>query len=403
MNRILYSIMLLLLALFAGCTHIVVGTNARDYGETIHTRYKYRLVCDQKYQYTEISRANYVPKYQPYVFDDDGIPIKVEFRDMKDVTSGEWSMVFPLFSYFILPGITTKHFHQRCILSVVGNNIGFVDLCAFERDAWALPILSPLVLALASCGDSPCYSGGGVFTASSGSIGYEHYDGIHVKSMAYGIASRLKAAEDSGMINEPFAARTRSAQSLSDAAAARAKIQNDNMARRGILINVSSESLFEIVRCDNEKGKDFAYTFTLRKRGGGAATLADYGVMRSGFRSAIRTHYISSHPDSNPRTIVIDFTEYALKGGAVRGRVAVLTVVPESLTYNAANRRGVIKVRIGEGQLEDARRWIRRNLASLVHMKNLFATGDLVPKEGRFFSEDEAMHDGVLEVSFKTE
>ena len=131
--------------------------------------------------------------------------------------------------------------------------------------------------------------------------------------------------------------------------------------------------------------------------------LSDYGIIREGFRSAIRAHYASAHPNVNPRTLVIDFIEYALKGDVVCGRVAVLTISPEQITYDSASRKGVIMVRVGDGQFEDARRWIRRNLAALAARSNIALVGDAVPSGSRFYSENEEMSDGLLKISFKTE
>ncbi len=92
-----------------------------------------------------------------------------------------------------------------------------------------------------------------------------------------------------------------------------------------------------------------------------------------------------------------------MKEDTVFGRVAVLTILPESITYDSARRRGVISVRIGEGQFNDARRWIRRNLSALASRSNIVADGDTVPQGGLFYSENEEMCDGVLKVLFKTE
>ena len=278
----------------------------------------------------------------------------------------------------------------------------------------ALGFLPPIPVLKMSLSGSPCFQSGNAFGSNSfGSYSdfirdcydpqcYDYCD----MAMAYGIASRLKEAEDAGRINENFAVNARSAQSLADAVSTRAQIRAEDMKRRGeyvIMPEAGNESPFEIVRCDSEQGRDFAYLFTLRRRGGGAMKLSDYGIIREGFRSAIRAHYASAHPNVNPRTLVIDFTEYTLKGDVVSGRVAVLSISSESITYDSASRKGIVRVRIGEGQFEDARRWIRRNLATLSNGSNVDFSGDAVPQGTRFYSESEEMTDGVLSVSFKTE
>ena len=406
-------------ALVSGCAHtrVTAASNTRDYGDAIRTRFRYRLFCDDKdkdafgrpYAYRiEMYRHCY-----PDVFDDEGIPIRLSLKDTLKKEGHDDIAVTGLISLFtlgIIPSVSKEHSHRICEFSSVGRRIGSVEVCAHRDVAMPIPPFVPSpITPLVFLGDGEtCMSSNkkfvdhtySVFTMSS------EYCGLDDMAMAYGIASRLKELEDSGMIGERFATVARSSQSLSDATATRAKIQADAMARHGMASEVAGtdgSSPFEIVRCDNERGKDFAYVFALRRRGGGAATLSDYGVMRTAFRSSIRAHYASLHPDLNPRTLVIDFTEYALKGGVINGRVAVLTISPESLTYDSASRRGVVRVRIGEGQFEDARRWIRRNLVSLVNRRGIASGGDALPKGARFYSEREEMRGGVLEVSFKTE
>jgi len=300
-----------------------------------------------------------------------------------------------------------SHLHRVCNISSAGQYEASVEVCARKGSSFAL---SPLPVLLFSWDHTSCFSSAKAFKVHSYNwFGYNFrmpYQGVDEMAMAYGIAARLKEAEDSGKIDERFASVTMSAQALSDVAITQAKVQADRMIRHGTFalpVETGAVQPFEIVRCDNDKKKDFAYEFTLRKRGGGAVSLSDYGVMRTAFRSAIRSHYVSLHPKVNPRTLVIDFTEYALKEDTVFGRVAVLTILPESITYDSARRRGVISVRIGEGQFNDARRWIRRNLSALASRSNIVADGDTVPQGGLFYSENEEMCDGVLKVLFKTE
>lgn len=403
MLKFLFLSCLTSIALVAGCRHgrVVAASNARDNGDVICTRFHYKLIGSGEYKYMN----DQFQKCQPEVFYDDGINVNVSVEDTlkKDYEINQVNAFFSFMTLGIVPSVSKSHLHRRCMLSIAGRQIGSVEVCArIDEAEMSVPFMSFLV-----------FLGDGTTCIATGKKFVEHnydkpciYYYLAQKAMAYGIASRLKEAEGSGLINERFVMAAQSAQSLSDAYATRAKIQADETTRHGGTAKVAEadgSSPFEIVRCDNERGKDFAYTFTLRRRGGGAATLSDYGVMRSAFRSMIRTNYASSHPDVNPRTLVIDFTEYALKGGVINGRVAILMISPESLTYDSASRRGVVRVRIGEGQFEDARRWIRRNLVSLVNRRGIASGGDALPQGARFYSEREEMRGGVLEVSFKTE
>ena len=401
MQRFTYISFVVVVLLAQGCYYarIVAGSDAKDFGETVQTQFRYRLICDGDGGNDELlSQSQRMQKYQPGVFDDDGIPVVLSFQKTIDDND---------------PGaMSIRHSHRRCSISVAGQYLASVEACG--RDVMALGFLPPIPVLKMSFSCSPCFQSGHVLGSNSfGSYSdfirdcydpqcYDYCD----MAMAYGIASRLKEAEDEGRIDEISAASIRSTQSLADAVSTRAKIRAESKMRQGVGVKSlvsENESPFEIVRCDSEQGRDFAYSFTLRKRGGGAISLSDYGIIRNGFRSAIRSQYASAHPNVNPRTLVIDFTEYALKGGVVCGRVAVLTISAESMTYDAASRKGIIMVRVGDGQFEDARRWIRRNLAALAGRSNIALVGDAVPSGARFYSESEEMSDGLLKISFKTE
>ena len=404
MSRIASFLLLCAVASLAGCCHrrIVAAADARDYGDMIRTAYRYRLVCAGKEEWQW--RADSLQLHQPHVFDDTGVPVIYDVTETLN-DDGENATEFLLVATCgIFPGMWTSHLHRRCVLSCGGKKIASFDVCARKATATAL---HPLPVLLFSWGGTTCFASGREFSAHR----YNHeifppYCGIDTQALAYGIASRLKEAEEAGVIDDQFVAAARSAQALSDTAEIQSKLKRENAMRHGARVGFGASSgtqPFEIVRCETDQGKDFAYGFALRRRDGGAATLSDYGVMRSAFRSAIRSQYTSSHPEVNPRTLVVDFTTFALKDGLVVGRVAVLSISPESLTYDSARRKGVIRVRIGEGQFEDARRWIRRNLSNLASRSNIVIVGDAVPQGAHFYSEREELRNGFLEMSFKTE
>ena len=404
-------VLLLATSLVSGCTHarLVAASTARDYGDVVRTRFRYHLVYDFDVMDGFTYRVMNMRKYQPDVFNEDGIPVRLTISDVLEESGGEWTMFFPMIlSYGILPSFQTSHVHCRGVLSAAGRRIATVEVCANRGESMSFPIPFPLPMLVYSGEGSTCFASGKKFVGHIyGGNSYLRLRDECDKAMAYGIVSRLKEEEDAGRIDERFAALARSAQSLSDAAATRLRVVSDEKARHGaVVLSGMPPGLaqpFEIVACDNERGKDFAYLFELRRRGGGAVTLSDSGVIRNAFRSAIRTHYASSHPDVNPRTLVVDFTDYALKSGVVSGRVAVLSMSAESLSYDSATRKGVVRIRIGAGQFEDARRWVRRNLAVLAGGNNVVVVGDAVPKGAHFYSESEEMRDGVLVVSFRTE
>ena len=394
--------------LLAGCQYgrMTVSVNVQDYGEKVSTKYRYRVVSEEKDVYGNFQRDR-LREYQPDVFSDDGIPIVITNKTILHRTSGSLSRMFSLLTVGILPACDTAHSHKRASIFVGEKEISSFDLCIYKDKSFSI---IPLVAAFGCLGTAKsCLPPTSKFYSCNyiqNSMPYLQDAELHEKATAYGIAVKLKETEQLGLIDQNLVAKARVGLAMTDILATVQKIIDDDAARRGVQVSVDKNkqgSPFEIIRCEAEQGKDFSYVFALRRKGGGAVTFADYSVVRSVFRSAIRTHYASLHPDINPRTLEIDFMEYSLKAGMVAGRVAVLSISPESLSYDSHRREGVIRVRIRDGQFEDARRWIRRNLGELARKSNVEVTGDAVPKEGRFFTEREEMREGVLEVSFTIE
>lgn len=394
--------------LLAGCRYgrMTASVNVQDCGEKVSTKYRYRVVSEEKDMYGNFQRDR-LREYQPDVFSDDGIPIVITNKTIFHKKSGTLSRMFSLLTVGVFPFFDTAHSHKRTSVSIESKEISSFDVCVYKDEASSI---IPFFAQFIHFGNAKsCFPSAGKFYSCKYDMDYAHYlqgTGLHEKASAYGIAVKLKEAEQLGLINQNLAAKARVGLAMTDILATVQKIIDDDAARRGVQVSTDKNrqgSPFEIIRCEAERGKNFSYVFALRRKGGGAITFADYSVVRSVFRSAIRTHYASLHSDINPRTLEIDFTEYSLKAGTVTGRVTVLSISPESLSYDSHRREGVIRVRIRDGQFEDARRWIRRNIGELARKSNIEVIGDAVPKEGRFFSGREEMKDGVLEVSFTIE
>ena len=404
----LYFIALSGLTLLVGCQHgrMTVSANVQDYGEKVSTKYRYRVVSEEKDLYGNFLRDR-LQEYQPDVFSDDGIPIVITNKTISHKKSGTSSRMFSFMTVGVFPFFDTVHSHRRTSVSIESKEISSFDLCVYKDEASSL---IPFFAQFIHFGNGKsCFSSASKFYSCNYDMDYAQYlqgTELHEKASAYGIAVKLKEAEQLGLIDQNLVAKARVGLAMTDILATVQKIIDDDAARRGVQVSADENrqgSPFEIIRCEAEQGKDFSYVFALRRKGGGAVTFADYSVVRSVFRSAIRTHYASLHPDINPRTLEIDFTDYTLKAGTVSGRVAVLSISPESLSYDSRTRKGIIRVRVRDGQFEDARRWIRRNIGDIARKSNIEVMGDAVPKEGRFFSEREEMRDGVLEVSFTIE
>ena len=103
--------------LAAGCyySQIVAGADAKDFGETVRTRFRYRPICRVNDGDSEMmSKAQRLQMYQPDVFTDDGIPIVLSFRDTLNDKSWWASM---------------RHIHRRCSISAAGQHLASVEAC----------------------------------------------------------------------------------------------------------------------------------------------------------------------------------------------------------------------------------------------------------------------------------
>jgi hypothetical protein len=318
--------------------------------------------------------------------------------------TGENTTLLPNLTFGLIPSVKTQHLHDRNAILMEGRQISSFDTCLQNFESYSMLPTSYLFFN----GDADvCFVSGKTFSESCDNLGAQYVGSgmLTEKITAYGLATRLKKAEESGIINDRLVAKWRTVQSVTDISTLLNKILADERKRKGVEVKASpeDEQLFEVVKCEVQKGGDFAYVFSVRRHGGKAVSLADYDLVRRALRSAVKIHYVSAHENVNPRSLEVDFTQCGMKSGAVVGRVAVLTISPESLTYDKHRRAGVVRVKIGPGQFEDARRWLRRYLGDFANRRNIVLKGDKIPQGARFFSEGGNMVDGVLEVTFRTE
>ena len=87
----------------------------------------------------------------------------------------------------------------------------------------------------------------------------------------------------------------------------------------------------------------------------------------------------------------------------ITGRVVVLAIEPESLSYDPVRRRGKISVRFNSGQYEEARTWAKKNIKTLARDKNIALTTGQQPPEATYYSLGEKVEGNVMEIEFKTE
>ena len=395
MSTIFHLFILLIVLAVLGCQHerTTSVANVKDVGEIVETRNRYAPpICGYNWHL-----------FQPKVFAYDGIPITVkENEGQKDEGSWGWTGALSGITLFTFPWIETSHTHKTYTLSFVNKDIpdSVVETCTKRGKAFT-QIWSPFSLPFFNCDPELCFDNARTCSHVSyvGMSEVHEHIAVEDRAAAYGIACKLKELEDTGCIVDDVKARQWTMQAM------RAVALNQTSARGQSILDVKDAPLpFQVVKLECEAGRDFSYRFELSKRGGGNLTISDWRAIRNAFMLSIRAQYVAAHTDVNPRTLVIDFPEYAVAEGRIKGVAVVLTISPQSFVYDAAARRGRVTVRIGANQFEDVRRWLRKNIESVALDSNIVKDGDALPSNARFYVGREKLADnGIFEMEFKTE
>lgn len=395
------------MALLPGCVHqrssMLVAVE--DLGPLIETKHRYALVAggevswEAQDQLAQINRN--LQKAQPNVFAPDGIPFvrsgnfwgRVPRHD--DTT---WTIVF--IPTLVLPVMSSgAESGSTCTIDVLDNPDAHASFTAKARRDTAFALLSPLPMlcypGTAGFEDEPescrTYSSHAV-SLMGGSPVVEYGDtiddfgsGLKVWGFnsvdAYGIAVLLKRMEDAGQID---ASRCRTQQTK--------RQMTDSPASEG----------FELVDMRKDAGRGYGYSFVLKSRSGNVS-LGESRKIQQELREMIRNDFSASFPAANRAVLVVDFTKYALVDGELRGTASVLPMDVVSFVYDKHTRKGSMKIRVEAALLEDARKYCRRSIESIVRDKNIALQAGEVPPAAQFTLRDETVKDGILEIAFKTE
>lgn len=164
----------------------------------------------------------------------------------------------------------------------------------------------------------------------------------------------------------------------------------------------SGDPVYSILACEREGGNDFAYKFELELKG--EKSLKSFRAVQREFREAIKEDYAESFAGARAASLYVEFPEYRQKGDRIEGRAVVLTINAVLLKYDPDTRTGVLAVQIGANQLEEARKYIRKNIETLARDKNIALVTGEIPPAAKFYLGREELKDGnILEIEFKTE
>ena len=390
MRYLLYGVIIIACMHMAGCvhTHSVVTVDAEGNVERIKTRYRYRIVersAMDKKMLLDIHTDAFA-EFQPDVFNSAGIPVELAEDTVTLKEKDQALSILGLLTFLTFPAVETLHENKLLSFKIAyTNGLGMsARTCGHAISSMAN---NPLPLFISYWGSTGCIKNGQTFSGHNYDMNL-----IEKRARVYAIAARLKELEDSGRITDLLAAKVMLAHRLSRVLQGNVDYGNVDMCP------------FEINELENEGDHDFAYRFSLSKKKVGGLTPLDVNEIRNAFHAVIRSIYVMKHWELNPRALAVDFVEFTVTDGHIRGKVVVVTTEVDSVSYDSVSRKGRIAVRVNVNQLDDARRLIRKRIGEFASRSNIVVEGDAIPSGARFYTESETLNDnGILEVDFRTE
>lgn len=404
-HRLAFSVTCLMPWL-VGCMHqrLSMLVDVEDLGPQIETRNRYTLVAKGEVTWEvqeQISKVNWeLQKAQPNVFAADGIPFvrSGNWWGRTPVHCGpSWTAVFiPL---LIFPVMTSGgESGSTCVIDVLDNPDAHASFTVKAKSDAAVAFLSPLPML--------CYSGVAGFDGepedcrkySSHTISFagdtvvEYGDKIDdFGSMmkiwgfnsvdAYGIAAVLKRMEEAGQIDVSRVMKRQRHLQMTES-----PVNED----------------FDVIDLHKEDVNGYRYAFSLKSCRGNVTLKASRQIQRE-LREMIRDDFAASFPAANRSVLIVDFVKYDMAGGDLKGTALILPLDILSFDYDKHTRKGVMKIRVVSALMEEARRYCRKNIESVVRDKNIAHMTGQLPSEARYYLLGEKMKAGLLEIEFKTE
>ena len=397
------------LCFIIGCEHcrVVAIAKVKDCGSVVMTRNRYKLVAlkvGTQGENHEVTSANVewqgsndlnekLIEAMPQVFADDGIPFALRRTLFPHEYLYPWTVVCPyILSLTTLPMFNSSEYRYQYTVDVVDVPNAHAKFEGYARiDSAATTVTPfPLLFYIGDIGTPDGYENCRKYSRHrvdffGDTIIGETYANINMclsEALAYGIAATLKQMEDDGVIDANCKSVAKTAGQPKEDAVVGAKM--------------------ELVDFKRESGYDHRYSFILRLAGVDLS-LRESREIQNAMRTMIREDYLASFPFARRDLLVVDFSQYLFDKGQITGRAVVLTLRVISLEYDPNSRRGVMGVRLGPNQYEDARMYVRKNIEELVRDKNIALVAGKIPPDATFYLLGETLRDDVMEVEFRTE
>lgn len=415
MKSIVKIISPLVLVCISGCITESVRDSSvakvKNLGPNISTHQRYSLVCGYHGEGTQAIETNwkFLSEHQPNVFrSEGGIPIVLRARlKNADFSSGYGSFLLSLFSLQIIPHTQKQEAIYECLIEIgdLENvhtpfeilNIGdraqshlfpspllwYTDppdvegYCVFSQHTQTMTMTYPSVSEIYNQNKGVLGDGHKAYGSAYVSLkGADFSSGLEQRSLAYGLAVKLKELEDSGKIDAMLKKKT---------------------------ADVSTAPKHNIIRLDRDSDKNFSYFFELELAQNPTDFKKAWQMVMQDFAKSLKEDYRDAFPSADMASLKVSFSGFKRNGLRLNGSAAVLTLKPVSLEYNSHNRKGTMSVRFAEGQVSEASTWIRRNVKTLVRDKNIALTSGSLPSEGKFEITNEKIDGNVMTIEFMVE
>ena len=417
MKSIVKIISPLVLVCISGCITESVRDSSvakvANFGPNISTRQRYSLVCGYQGEGTQAIETNwkFLSEYQPNVFrSEGGIPIVLRAR-LKNgdfhYTSLFGSFLLSLFSLQIIPHTQKQEAIYECVIEIEGIenvhasfeilNVGdrasshlfpspllwYTDspavegYCVFSQHTQTMTMTYPSVSEIYNQNKGVLGDGHKAYGSAHVSFkGVDFSSGLEQRSLAYGLAVKLKELEDSGKI--------------------------DAMLKKKAA-EVSTAPKHNIIRLDRDSDKTFTYSFELELAQNPTDFKKAWQAVLLDFAKSLKEDYRDAFPSVDMASLEVSFSGFKREGLRLSGRAAVLTLKPISLDYNAHTRSGKLSVRFTAGQESEAKVWIQRNIKRLIRDKNIALTAGTLPPEAGYQVIEEKTEGNVMAIEFKSE
>lgn len=386
------GIMFVVLSVLAcGCTSNRYSAYATvgDVGANVYTKYRYKASCAFKGDSSEQLwfDGSFLPKCQPGVFSADGLPIVLRIEYKKLDGSYAWTVLLAMLSCSVIPQLNEYEMTFNCSIELADEGGCYSNFEIVRKHEHAFSMLSPAAILFFN-GDAKV-AGKRVFSANAQNVSWFEgwgsnleeevlrYDVQVRQALSYAMASKLKELEDSGKIDAMLAKKS---------------------ARKSVA------PAHDIISLERDVVKDFAYSFMIEMKSSPSDADAAVAAVLDEFAKSLKEEYLDAVRGSETAALTVAFSGLKRDGLRISGQALVLTLKPLSLEYDANSRMGKLSVRFNDGQEEEARTWIHKNVATMARDKNIALVTGEIPPAANFFVLRETIKDGnKLEVEFKTE